>query len=163
GNAIAIVLIAFVLALALRSVKLGALSLIPNSLPILITFGIWAVTVKLVGMAAATVTSTSLGIVVDDTVHFLSKYLYARRDKGMSREDAIRYAFNTVGSALVTTTVVLSIGFGVLAFSSFKVNGEMGLLTSIAIVVAFVFDFTVLPALLLLGSKSKKKIHEQLA
>jgi predicted RND superfamily exporter protein len=156
GNAIAIGLISIILVFALRSPSLGALSLIPNSLPILITFGIWAVTVNMVGMAAATVTSTSLGIVVDDTVHFLSKYLYARRDKGMTKRNAIRYAFNTVGSALVSTTIVLSVGFGVLAFSAFKINQEMGMLTSIAIVVAFVFDFTVLPALLLIGDKAEE-------
>ncbi|MEN8175421.1 MAG: MMPL family transporter, partial [Pseudomonadota bacterium] len=88
GNLVAIVLIALVLMVSLRSAGLGLVSLLPNAIPILMTFGAWALLVGQVGMAAATVTATSLGIVVDDTVHFLSKYLRARREKGLSRPEA---------------------------------------------------------------------------
>ena len=105
------------------------LSLIPNALPILVTFGLWAVFVGQVGMAAATVTSTSLGIIVDDTVHFLSKYLRARREEGLNQAEAVRYAFDAVGQAIIITTVILVIGFSVLATSTFLINSQMGLLT----------------------------------
>ena len=93
GNAIAIVLIALIMVISLRSWSIGLLSIIPNVMPIMISFGIWAILVKQIGMAAATVTATSLGIVVDDTVHFLSKYLRARREGKMSKRKAVKYAF----------------------------------------------------------------------
>jgi predicted RND superfamily exporter protein len=157
GNALAVALIAIVLMLALRSISIGALSLIPNAVPILMTFGVWALLVKQVGMAAATVSATSLGIVVDDTVHFLSKYLRARRERGADRPTAIRYAFETVGTAIASTTVILALGFGVLAFSSFRINAQMGLLTTIAVVLALVTDFLLLPALLMVGHPTREK------
>ena len=160
GNAFAIIIIAAVMIGALRSWSIGLLSLVPNTLPILITFGVWALLVGTVGLAAATVAATSLGIIVDDSVHFLSKYLYARRSKSLSNEDAVRYAFETVGAAMVTTTLILSIGFAWLTYSTFLINSQMGLLTSIAILAAFVFDFTVLPALLLIKPNRKTKTYE---
>ena len=155
GNAVAVVLIAVVMMFALRSFSLGALSLIPNTVPILMTFGVWAVLVKQVGMAAATVSATSLGIIVDDTVHFLTKYLRARREEAADRPAAIRYAFETVGSAIISTSIILVFGFGVLAFSSFRLNAQMGLLTMIAILLALACDLLLLPALLMVGHTEK--------
>ncbi len=156
GNLMAVALIAVVMVGALRSVRLGALSLVPNLVPILMTFGVWALLVRQVGMAAATVTATSLGIVVDDSVHFLTKYLRARREQGLDQPGAIRYAFETVGSAMVSTTVILSVGFAVLAFSTFRINNQMGLLTSIAVVLALAIDLLLLPALLMIGHRVRK-------
>ncbi len=157
GNVVAVLLISAVIMLALRSVSIGALSLIPNAVPILMTFGVWALLVGQVGMAAAIVSATSLGIVVDDSVHFLTKYLRARREKGLDQADAVRYAFDTVGRAIVSTTVILSFGFAVLAFSSFRINAQMGLLTAIAVLLALVTDLLLLPALLLIGHESTAK------
>ena len=157
GNLLAVLLIAGILMLSLQSVGLGALSLIPNTLPILATFGLWAIFIGQVGLAAATVTTTSLGIIVDDTVHFLAKYLRGRREKGFSRPDAIRYAYRMVGIAIIATTVVLSVGFAILATSTFLINAQMGLLTSITIVIALIFDFTLLPALLLIGRRPESE------
>ncbi len=151
GNALAVALISLILIVSIRSIKLGALSLVPNAVPILMTFGIWTLLVGRVGMAAATVSATSLGIIVDSTVHFLSKYVRARREKGLDRPGAITYAFETVGLAIALNAVILAAGFGVLALSTFKVNAEMGLLTAIAVVVALVVDFLLLPALLMVG------------
>ncbi len=157
GNLVAILVIAVILMLALRSYSIGLVSIIPNAVPILATFGIWTLLVGQVGMAAATVTATSLGIVVDDTVHFLSKYLLARREKGLQVPEAIHYAFETVGTAIVMTTVVLTIGFSVLAASTFLINSQMGLLTAIAIVLALLTDFFLLPALLMSRYQSNKE------
>ena len=155
GNAIAIVAISFILMLALRSVSMGAISIIPNAVPILMTFGIWAITFHQIGMAAAGVSAVALGIVVDDTVHFISKYLRARREKGLNKADATIYAFRTVGAALVITTVVLTMGFLVMATSTFMINEQLGLMTAATMLVALFVDFTLLPSLLLLGDKSK--------
>ncbi len=108
-------------------------------------------------MAAATVTATSLGIVVDDTVHLLTKYLRGRREKGLSAEDSIRYSFNTVGKAVTINTVVLAAGFGILIMSSFKVNQETGFLTATAVIAALILDLLLLPALLLVVDKKSSK------
>jgi len=153
GTVAAMLTISLVLVLALRSAGLGLLSLVPNALPIVATFGAWALLVGEVGFSVATVASISLGIVVDDTVHFLTKFNRARREHGLDAEDAIRYAFRSVGAAIVFNTVILALGFAVLLMSDFKVNADMGLLTSLAIVFALVFDFLLLPPMLLLFAK----------
>jgi predicted RND superfamily exporter protein len=152
---LAIGVIALIMVFALRSFSLGLLSLIPNGLPILATFGAWALLVGEVGFSVATVASISLGIVVDDTVHFLSKYVRARDERGLTVEDSIRYAFNNVGMAIVVNTIILTVGFFVMTQSSFKPNFDMGLMTIIAIVFALILDFLLLPALLLLGKKDR--------
>jgi len=149
GTAIALVLISLILVFALRSVKFGLISLIPNIAPALMAFGVWGLMVGEVGLAVSVVVAMTLGIVVDDTIHFLSKYLRARRERGMNTEDAIRYAFNTVGVALSITTVVLVAGFLVIAQSNFQVNSQMGMLTAVTIAIALIVDFLFLPALLL--------------
>ena len=156
GNAIAVGLIAIIMVLALQSVRLGALSLVPNAIPIAMTFGVWAILVGMVGMAAATVTATSLGIIVDNTVHLLTKYQRGIRENGLSVPDAIRYAFRTVGTAVAANALILAIGFSVLALSTFKINAEMGLLTALAVIIALIVDFFFLPALLMLGHNLKK-------
>jgi len=155
GTIIAIVAIAIILMFALQSFRLGLLSLIPNGLPILATFGAWALIVGEVGFSVATIASISLGIIVDDTVHLLSKYVRARREDNGSAADAIRYAFKSVGVAIVVNTVILTAGFMVMLTSSFKVNADMGLLTAIAIVFALILDFLFLPALLLLLDRER--------
>jgi predicted RND superfamily exporter protein len=156
GNAMAVFLIVIIMIVSLRSFSLGTMSLLPNTIPILMTFGVWALLVGEVGMAAATVSATSLGIVVDSTVHFLSKYLRARREKGLDRPAAILHTYRTVGLAIVVNSLILSFGFAVLSLSAFRVNAQMGLLTAIAIVIALAVDFFLLPALLLVGHKAKK-------
>lgn len=155
GTTIALVLISAVLIVALRSWKIGLISVVPNLLPAGMAFGLWGLLVGQVGLALSIVTGMTLGIIVDDTVHFLSKYLRARREKSMSSADAVRYAFHTVGSALLTTSVVLVAGFLVLTRSPFELNAGMGLLTAITISMALLADFLLLPALLMMFDNSK--------
>ncbi|MEB8433822.1 MMPL family transporter [Cocleimonas sp. KMM 6892] len=149
GTTIALVLISLILVFALKSWRYGLLSLIPNLVPAGMAFGIWALISGEIGLALSVVTAMTLGIVVDDTIHFLSKYLRARREKGLGAEDAVRYAFSTVGVALWVTSVALVAGFLVLATSSFKLNSGMGLLTAIVIAIALIVDFLLLPPLLI--------------
>ena len=155
GTIVAIAAISVILMLALQSFRLGLLSLIPNGLPILATFGAWALLVGEVGFSVATIASISLGIIVDDTVHFLSKYVRARSENNGTAADSIRYAFRSVGVAIVVNTVILTAGFLVLLTSSFKVNADMGMLTALAIVFALIIDFLFLPALLLLIDRER--------
>jgi len=149
GTTIALILISIILIFALRSLKIGLLSLIPNLIPAALAFGLWGIMVGQIGLALSVVTGMTLGIVVDDTVHFLSKYLRARREKGLDAQDAVRYAFNTVGLALVVTSIVLISGFFVLTFSAFQLNSNMAVMTAVTIVFAIVADFLLLPPLLM--------------
>ena len=159
GTIVAIALIAVIMMFALQSVRLGVLSLVPNGLPILTTFGAWALLIGEVGFSVATVASISLGIVVDDTVHFLSKYVRARNERNLTVEDSIRYAFHNVGMAIVVNTVILTAGFLVMTTSAFKMNVDLGLMTVLSIVFALILDFLFLPALLMLGrSKDERKL-----
>jgi len=153
GASVALVLISLILIFALRSLKIGLISLIPNLAPTAMGFGLWGLLSGQVGLGLSVVAGLTIGIVVDDTVHFLSKYLRARREQGLSSEDAVRYAFHTVGIALLVTTLVLIAGFMVLHQSAFKLNSEMGLLTAITIGLALIADFIFLPPLLMKADK----------
>jgi len=145
----ALILISAILVVALRSVKHGLLSLAPNLAPALMAFGVWGLLVGQVGLGLSIIVSMTLGIVVDDTVHFLSKYLHARRERRMDAVEAVRHSFSTVGTAMWITTVALVAGFLILFFSGYRMNADMGLLTAITIVLALAMDFLLLPTLLM--------------
>lgn len=149
GTTLALLLISLLMAFALRSFRYGVLSLLPNLAPAAIGFGLWALWSGVVDMGISLVVGMTLGIVVDYSVHFLIKYLRARDEMNHSAEDAVRYAFASVGQALWVTTLVLFVGFMCLAQSEFKINGDMGLLTAIIILVALIVDFLFLPPLLM--------------
>jgi len=160
GTVIALLIISILLGFALRSVKYGFISLLINAIPASVAFGLWGIFVGQIGLGLSVVAGMTLGIVVDYTVHFLSKYLRAQREQGLNEPDAIRYAFNTVGTALIVTTLILSANFAVLAFSNFVMNSQMGLLTASTIIIALMVDFFFLPPLLLFltrGQKAKKE------
>lgn len=153
----ALILISLILVFAFRSLKYGMISLIPNLMPAIVAFGVWGFTIGRIGIPASVLVSLAVGIVVDDTVHFISKYLHARRNENMSPHNAIQYAFDTVGKALFITTVTLVIGFSVLSISGYKPNIDMGMMTGIIISVALVFDFLFLPTLILKLENIKEK------
>ncbi|MEF1186042.1 efflux RND transporter permease subunit, partial [Vibrio sinaloensis] len=145
---VTLILISALMIFALRSLRLGLISVVPNMAPAIIGFGLWALISGEINLGLSVVVTLTLGIVVDDSVHFLSKYQRARL-QGQSAEQAVRYAFHTVGRALWITTVVLVAGFAVLAMSSFRLNADMGLLSALVIFIALIVDFIFLPALLM--------------
>lgn len=149
GNLMALVLVSAIIMIAVRSVKVGLISLLPNLIPIGLAFGLWGLMVGQVGLSLSVVTALTFGIVVDDTIHFLTKYLHARREKGLESEDAVRYAFATVGTAMWVTSLILVAGFSVLTFSAFELNAGMGQLAAITIAFALLADFLLLPPLLM--------------
>lgn len=159
GTTVALVMISLLLVIAFRSFKIGMISMVPNLIPAAMGFGLWGMLVGEVGLGLSVVMGMTLGIVVDDTVHYLSKYLRARRELGLHSEEAVRYAFTTVGRALLITSVVLVAGFLILALSGFKLNAGMGLLTAIVIFFALAADFLLLPTLLM---KFEEKQHAHL-
>ena len=120
------IVISCCLAAAFRSVKYGLVSLVPNLFPALTALGIWGFWVGEVNIAASVVFSLTLGIIVDDTTHFLVKFLEKRRSANCTAEQAVVYAFNQVSGALVTTSIVLAAGFLILVQSDFSVNSTTG-------------------------------------
>lgn len=149
GNLVVLVGISAILILVFGSLKFGLISLVPNILPTFVAFGLWGHVVGEVGLAITVVMALTLGIVVDDTVHFLSKYIRARRRHRLHAPMACLFAFGTVGPALWITSLALLVGFGVLGLSSFKVNAHLGLLSAGTIAIALILDFVVLPPLLM--------------
>jgi uncharacterized protein len=158
GTVLALLLISAILIAVLRSFKLGLISTIPNMVPLIMTFGIWGGLVGEIGLAVSVVAPVALGIIVDDTVHFLSKFRRARVELGKSTEEAVRYSFHTVGTALLLTSVILVCGFLVLTYSGFRMNAQLGFMTTISILCALVADFLFLPALLMKLDRSTTKI-----
>ena len=154
GTIMAMALISCILIGVFKSVRVGLLSLVPNFIPAAMSFGLWGYLVGNVGLAASVVTAVAFGIIVDDTIHFLTKYLKARRE-GLPAPEAVRSAFRTVGHALWTTTAVLSAGFLVLALSGFESSWALGLLITMTILFALLADFLLLPPLLMAIDRRK--------
>ncbi|MEC8806812.1 MAG: outer membrane lipoprotein-sorting protein [Pseudomonadota bacterium] len=154
GTTLALVFISFVIFLVLRNLKLGLVSLVPNLVPAAMGFGLWGFMVGNVTLAVSIVVAMTLGIVVDDTVHFILKYANARK-RGKSAEDSVRYAFKSVGMALTVTSLGLVIGFAILGQSGFAVNRDMARLTAITLSFALFVDFLFLPPLLIFLDRMK--------
>lgn len=160
GTALAFALIALVLIMSLRSLRLGLISLVPNLVPIIAGLGIWALIDAQVGMSFAIVVVLTLGIIVDDTVHFLSKYQYAKKQLHLSTEEALVSTFNSVGKALIITTIALVCGFLILSLSGFSRNADMGLMAAITITIALLVDLVLLPALIMVMDKNAQTIQD---
>ena len=159
GTSIALLLVSLTLIIAFRSFGYGVLSLIPNIAPAALAFGLWGLTVGEVNLGLSAVAAMTIGIVVDDTIHFLSKYLRARREREACPEDSGRFAFHTVGPAMVFTSLVLVGGFLILTLSSFGLNSSMGQLTAITIGFAIATDFFMLPPILVaVGRLSERRM-----
>lgn len=148
GALLAFIVITITMTSLFRSAYIGALTLIPNLLPIGAAFGCWYVLNGQISMGLAGVTAMAIGIIVDDTVHFLHQYTHVLK-QGLTPEQSIIKTFETTMSAIVISSLLLVIGFMLLATSSFEKNAQMGLLTGLTIVLALLFDLLVLPAIVL--------------
>ncbi len=156
GTLLALVFISFIILFVLRDVKLGIISLVPNLIPAAMAFGLWGYSVGTVTLAVSIVVAMTLGIVVDDTVHFMLKYAEAKK-RGETAENAVRYAFKSVGMALTVTSLGLVLGFIILGMSGFAVNRDLARLTAITLGFALFVDFLFLPPLLIWMDKMKNK------
>ncbi|PSW22271.1 hypothetical protein C9I98_03135 [Photobacterium sanctipauli] len=148
GAFIAFIVITLTMTSLFRSAYIGALTLLPNLLPIGAAFGCWYWLNGQISMGLAGVTAMAIGIIVDDTVHFLHQYINGLK-RGLTPEQSITHTFETTMSAIVISSLLLVIGFLLLASSSFEKNAQMGLLTGLTILLALIFDLLVLPAIVL--------------
>ena len=148
GTVVAMGIVSLLLLLVFKSLRLGAISLIPNFVPAAMAMGLWGYAVGEVGVAAAVVTAIAFGIIVDDTIHFMTKYVAARKD-GLLPSESVQSAFRSVGKALLATTVVFGLGFLVFGASGLVTNQALGLLVGMTVVIALLADFLFLPPLLM--------------
>ena len=147
--------ITLLLGLFFRSIPFGVLSAFPNVLPIAAAFGIWALYDGQVGFMVAVGMGSTLGIIVDFTVHLLSKYDLARREMGQSPEEAVLFAFESVGFALIVMTIVISLGFLVLNLVNFMPLHDFARFSTMSFVMALIIDFLLFPNLLVRFDKRK--------
>ena len=164
GTFVAMAIVSLLLLAIFKSIRLGLISLIPNFVPAAMAMGLWGHVVGEVGVAAAVVTAIAFGIIVDDTIHFMTKFVAARK-RGLLPSESVQSTFQSVGRALLTTTIVFGLGFMVFGASGMVTNQALGLLAGITVVMALLADFLFLPPLLMLldGTReTKESIRERL-
>lgn len=154
----ALVLITFILIFVFKSLKVGLLSLVPNFVPIIMGAGFLTILGVPIDIGCAIVASVTLGIAVDDTIHFLTHYNKLLK-MGLSRFDALVEVISTTGMALLVTTLILVSCFGVFIFASLTPNINFGLLCGFVISLALICDFLIIPALVLLKKEAPKGIE----
>ncbi|MCY4550134.1 MAG: MMPL family transporter [Defluviicoccus sp.] len=148
GTVTAMAIVSLLLLFVFRSVRLGLITLIPNFVPAAMAMGLWGYAVGEVGVAASVVTAIAFGIIVDDTIHFMTNYVEGRK-RGLLPSESVQSAFRTVGKALFATTVVFALGFLVFGASGMATNQALGLLVGVTVIVALLADFLLLPPLLM--------------
>ncbi len=161
ADVISLALISLCMILVLRSVRIGLLSVLPNVLPIVVGYGVWRVAVGQINVVATVAASVSLGIVVDDTIHLLTRFQRQKRD-GASAREAVERTLGHVGPAMMAATAVLVFGFGVLTVSAFQMTSSLGWLTALVVAIAPLADLLLMPALLVVFAKPEPSLpHRQ--
>jgi predicted RND superfamily exporter protein len=136
------------MAAGLRSWRMGLLGLVPNALPCALLYGGMALAGQELTVASAMIGSVMLGLVVDNTIHLLHHYLLHRRC-GSAARVAVARALSTAGPAVLTSCLVLALGFALACTGSLATTREFGLLSATAIAIALACNLLLLPCLLL--------------
>lgn len=155
GLIIAFVLVSIIFLILFKNWRMVLIAIVPNVVPLLIlsgTMGILGISMK---MSTAILFTIAFGIAVDDTIHFLSR-LKTELKEGKSILYAIKRTYMTSGKAMIITTLILCIGFGVLGISSFQAVKMIGLMVSYTLLFALICDLVLLPALIVLFYRDKK-------
>lgn len=144
---IAIVVVSLMMLIIFRNIKLLPLFVLPNILPIALVVGLMGWIGIDIDIGVAIAGAIIIGVAVDDTIHFLVKYFEARK-KGANMEEALSYVMQYAGSAIIFTTIILSLAFSVFVFSDFLPNYMFGVVTASALIIAVITDLLMLPAIL---------------
>ena len=131
-----------------KSFKMGLISILPNLFPVVMNFGIMGALDIPLNTATALISAVAIGIAVDDTIHFLNGYI-VDKNRGLVKNTLIRSVILHKGRAILASSLILCIGFGVLSFSSFVPTIHFGLLCAFIMLSALIADTFFLPALLL--------------
>ena len=140
--------ISLIMILAMRSLAIGFLSLIPNMVPIILNFGIMGAFGIPLNTSTALISVIGLGIAVDDTIHFLTEYKLRRAEK-ISIPETLRRVTQDKGMGICSSTVILFFGFSVLMLSNFVPTMSFGFLSAVIMITAWIGDMIVLPAVVL--------------
>ncbi|MCK5690721.1 MMPL family transporter, partial [Myxococcota bacterium] len=143
----AVLVILLLMSLLFRSFKIGLLSMIPNLIPLFMTLGVMGYMGIHLRTSTVVIPSISLGLAVDDTIHFLVRYR-RQRAAGLSESDAIRKTMHLAGRPIVYTSFLLIGGFWILILSDFNSTQDVGLLGGVTLLSALFADLLILPALL---------------
>ena len=157
GTLISVLVVSVIMIVALRSWRLGLISLVPNLTPAFMAFGLWGLFGGEVNLAISVVTAMTYGIVTDDTVHTVTKYRFARREHGLGPEEAVRETLVYTGSAVILSSVALGMGFALLGISNFNITALMGALSALIIIIAMVAELFMLPGLLLKFDRGERQ------
>jgi predicted RND superfamily exporter protein len=148
GLLVSITLITAIVYVFLRSILLTTFVFMANVLPVVIVFGIWGLIDGSVGMAASIVIALVVGVAIDDSIVFIWALSKATKNPEMSSPThAVLAAVEEVGPAIITSSIALSIGFGLMVLSGFQVTKELGSLSAVIVLVACFFDLFVLPVI----------------
>jgi predicted RND superfamily exporter protein len=156
GLAVSILIVALIMGIIYRSVSMMLISLVPNIFPLLFIGGVMGYLGVDLKISTAIIFTIAFGIAVDDTIHLLGKFKYELM-KGKGVVYALRRSYLTTGKAMILTTFILCSGFLLLVFSSFLGTFYLGIMLCLALIVALIADLTILPVLILLFYKPKKK------
>jgi predicted RND superfamily exporter protein len=146
---LAAVLIFLVVTLAFRSVKVGLLSMIPNFLPVAFTFGVMGLIGLPLNLFTTPFACIALGVAVDDTMHFLGRLRIEFRNEGQYRQ-AILNTMESVGKALIYTSIIFIAGFMIFLISGFQVTRNFGALVGFTVFGALMADLLLLPVLVMI-------------
>ena len=147
GLALALIIVSILMGFLFRSFRMVFVALIPNIIPLLFAAGLigWLGIDLEAGISI--IFAIVFGIAVDDTIHFLSKYKL-ERVKGKSMEESLEVCYTETGKAIMITTIILFFGFMVLLISNSQPTNIVGMLISVTLVSALVFDLYLLPILI---------------
>ena len=145
--AFALIIITVLLVISLGSVQAGLISMVPNLLPAFFTFGVMGLLGIPLDTDTLIIAPLIIGIAVDDTIHFIAHYRDAWFELG-DVEAALASTVKEVGQAVTFTTLVLGLGFSMLAFSDYMGLAKTGIFGSLAIFVALSSDLLLFPALI---------------
>lgn len=144
---VAFLVITALMVAALGDVRLGVLAMVPNLLPILAVVGFMGAAGIRLDLSTLVVASVGIGIVVDDTIHFLFHFkTHYRRSADV--DASVEQAFRRAGPAMIQTSVVLVAGFLVCLAAELNNIRMFGLLVAVTVVVALLVDLVFVPALL---------------
>lgn len=152
--------ISLFIAIAVKSLKFGFLAIIPNVIPVIVVVGIMAAFKIPINMITMMISPIIIGIAVDDTLHFIIHYQkYAKQ--GLSSYCGTDITFRSIGRAVIFTSVVLAIGFGIIGLSNVKAMQIFGIFSAIGIISALIADLILTPSLFLSVNNKKKMLHNE--
>ncbi len=154
---LAIIAVSLIMLLIFKNIRFLPLYILPNIIPIVLVVGIMGWLNIDIDIGVAIAGAIIIGIAVDDSIHFFVKYFEALK-KGYNVQDSLTYVMKYAGYAIILTTIILSLAFSVFLFSDFLPNYMFGVITASALIIAIIADLLMLPAILSLIDKYKKKI-----